>query len=54
MGAVVEHCRDISADFSERVLADDGEHHACRADILLSTAIDHRIFAHVHRTAHDV
>ena len=50
----VEHCRDVSAYFSEKVLLYDEECNTGRAYVLLGTSIDHCILAYIHRTAHDV
>ena len=50
----VEHGRDVSAYLSEKVLLYDEECHTRRTDVLLSSAVDHSVFAYIHRTAHDV
>ena len=54
MCAEVEHCRNIAAYLSEEVLLHDEESDTCRSYVLLGATIDHRILAHVDRTAHDV
>ena len=54
MCTVVKHCRDIAADLSESVLADNREHDAGRAYVLLCATINEGIFADVNRTAHDI
>ena len=54
MGLVVEHRREVAGDLAEDVLADDGEDHAGRTDVLLGAAIDESVLGDIHRTAHDV
>ena len=54
MGAVVEHCRDVTAYLAENILAYDYESHTGRTYVLLCATIDHSIFAYIYRTAHDV
>ena len=54
MSAEVKHCRNIAAHLAEHILLHDEERHSGRTHVLLGTTIDHGIFAHIHRTAHDV
>ena len=54
MGAVVKHRGDVTGYLSQRVLADDCEDDACRAYVLLCTAVDEVILGDVYRAGHDV
>ena len=54
MGLVVEHGGDVTGHTAQGTLTDDGEDDAGRAHVLLGAAVDEVIFAHVHRTGHDV
>ena len=54
MGAVVQHRGDVAAHLAQGVFPDDGEDNAGGTHILLGATIDEGIFAHIHRTGHDV
>lgn len=49
MGAERNHRRQVAHDTVEHVLADDGERHAGRGEVLLRTAVDHGVFRNVDR-----
>ncbi len=50
MGLKLEHGGYGGGDLvGDEILADDDDNHARRADILLRSAVDHAVFAHVHR-----
>ena len=54
MRLVVQHRRDVTAHLSEARLLDDDERHTCRSEVLLRTAVDDVVLAHVNRSAEDV
>ena len=54
MGAERHHRRQVADDAVEHVLADDGEGHAGRGEVLLRTAVNHRVLRDVHRTREDI
>ena len=54
MGLVIEHSRDVTADFTETTLFDDHERHTGRRQVLLRTAVDDIVLAHVDRTTQDI
>ena len=54
VGLVVEHCRDSAVNLTQSVFLNDNESNACRSEVLLSTAIDDRIFAYINRARENV
>lgn len=54
MGAERNHRRQVAHDTVEHVLADDGERHAGRGEVLLRTAVNHGVFRNVDRAGKDV
>ena len=54
MIAVVHHRGQRTGNLAQRVLPHDDERHAGRTDVLLRAAVDHRVLAHVDRTAQNV
>ena len=51
---IVQHRRDITAYLTEAALFDDDEGHTRRRKVLLRTAVDDVVLAHINRTAEDV
>ena len=54
VGAIVEHGGNLAGSLAKSVVLDDDEGDSCHREVLLGTAVDAVVLAHVNGTAHDV
>ncbi len=54
MCLIIQHCRDITGNFTQSVILHDNKCNTGRSQILLCTAIDTDIFRHVDRTGENI
>ena len=54
MSAVVEHGRNLTAYLAKRIILDDDESDTRHGEVLLSTAIDAVVLAHIDRAREDI